>query len=272
LSDASAPRQPSAAGSPTVIGRLRLFYCTLASTNDLARDLARAGYPHGTAVIADYQTAGRGRQGRRWEAPPGSGLLCSLVLRPALPAGQGARLGMAAALAAADAIGAASGLPALLKWPNDILVPDPPAGTPRKVAGLLLETTLTGATVETAVLGIGVNLSSAPDLPTATHLARASGRAVARSLLLDLLMEHLGARLAALAEAPGADDLFAAWRARLTTLDQPVQVTMGGQTWSGVAEDVAADGALIVRDAAGRRRQVHAADVTLSHARLRRRG
>jgi BirA family biotin operon repressor/biotin-[acetyl-CoA-carboxylase] ligase len=174
---------------------------------------------------------------------------------------------MAAALAAADAIASAGGVPALLKWPNDILVPNPPTGTPRKVAGLLLETTLAGGTIATAILGIGVNLNAAPALPTATHLARASGRPVARARLLDLLMQHLGARLAPLAESPGADDLFAAWRARLITLGQPVRVTMGGQTWSGLAEDVAADGALIVRDASGQRRHLHAADVTLSHSR-----
>jgi BirA family biotin operon repressor/biotin-[acetyl-CoA-carboxylase] ligase len=255
-----------------VIGRLRLHYEAVGSTNDVARALARASYPHGTAIVADYQSAGRGRQGRRWEAPPGTALLCSILLRPRLPARDAALLSMAAALATADAVTAATGLPAVLKWPNDILLPASPGvaarpGAPRKAAGLLLEATLAGPAIAVAILGIGINISaSPPDLPSATSLAHAAGRPIDRAVVLDALLAHLEARLA-LPDAASGDALYAAWRSRLVTLGQPVHVVSAGDAYDAVAEDVNRDGSLRVRRADGQRHHLLAADVTLSHPR-----
>jgi BirA family biotin operon repressor/biotin-[acetyl-CoA-carboxylase] ligase len=272
--------------SDSAIGRLRLHYRSLGSTNDLARVLAGAGYPHGTAVVADHQSAGRGRQGRRWEAPAGAALLCSVLLRPALAASQAPLLSMAAALAAADAIGIVAGVPAALKRPNDILVADATpvdhaltpalclgeredgvALTPRKVAGILLETSLAGSAVAIAIAGIGINVGAhPPHLPSATNLARAAGRPIDRDQLLDALLAHLDARLAAVGAGEGTA-IFADWRARMVTLGQPVHVAAAADAYDAVAEDVRPDGALLVRTATGQRRHLFAADVTLSAAR-----
>ena len=269
------------------LGRLRLYYPSLGSTNDLARELGRAGYPHGAVVVADYQTAGRGRQGRRWEAPPGAALLCSTLLRPALPASALPALTMAAALATADAVTDITGRPAALKWPNDVLAEEyggdslTPAlsqreredGSLKKVAGILVETAFAGERLGYVVVGIGVNVSAhPPGLTTATDLERVAGRPVARAAMLDALMDRLGAYLGSLeplelAGARGAAVIFDAWRERLVTLGRPVRVATTAGEFHAVAEDVDLDGALLVRTAEGERRRLLAADVTLSHGR-----
>ena len=149
----------------TALGRPRLHHRVIDSTNRRARELASAGAPHGTLVTAGAQTAGRGRQGRRWEAPAGSALLCSLVLRDF-----DALLSLRAGLAVADVAGEA----ARVKWPNDVHVDG------RKVAGVLVE----GRPHEGwAVVGIGVNVSAAPDLPEAVALRRDDLEAVLGELL-----------------------------------------------------------------------------------------
>jgi BirA family biotin operon repressor/biotin-[acetyl-CoA-carboxylase] ligase len=248
-----------------MLGRIRLHYPVLGSTNDLAHDLLRAGWPHGTLVLADRQTAGRGRGGRRWEAAPGAALLCSLLLRPDLPAARAPLLMMAAALATADAATGVTGRPAALKWPNDVLLATA-AGPPGKAAGILVETTFAGATVTTAVLGIGINVAAHPPHLPATDLSAVAGRPVARSDVLTALLESLERWLARLA---AGDDtaIFAAWRSRLITLGQSVQVATAGETYPAVAEAVAPDGALLVRLASGELRRLTAAEVTLSHGR-----
>jgi BirA family biotin operon repressor/biotin-[acetyl-CoA-carboxylase] ligase len=203
----------------TALGRPRLHHREIDSTNRRARELASAGAPHGTLVTAGAQTAGRGRQGRRWEAPPGSALLCSLVLREF-----DALLSLRAGLAVADVAGEA----ARVKWPNDVQVEG------RKIAGVLVE----GRPHEGwAVVGIGVNVSAAPDLPEAAAL----GRDDVEGVLAELL-RALEVRLA----EPAASALDAL-RGRDALLGVGVRWDGGG----GVAEGISATGALLVRTDAG---------------------
>jgi BirA family transcriptional regulator, biotin operon repressor / biotin---[acetyl-CoA-carboxylase] ligase len=204
------------------LGRPRLHHREIDSTNRRARELATAGAPHGTLVSAGVQTAGRGRQGRRWGAPEGSALLCSLVLREF-----DALLSLRAGLAVADVAGSG----ARVKWPNDVQVRG------RKVAGVLVE----GRPHEGwAVVGIGVNVSAAPpDVPDAGTLGRDSVEAVLAELL-----RALEARLA----EPKATALDAL-RARDALLGAEVRWEGG----AGVAEGIDADGGLRVRTAAGDR-------------------
>src|ERR1700731_1016213 len=105
----------------------------VASTNAVAMEMARAGAPEGLVVVADHQTAGRGRLGRSWESPPGASLLASILLRPVLPPARLALCAGAVALAAADACAALTGVEPRLKWPNDLVVGG------RKLAGILAE-------------------------------------------------------------------------------------------------------------------------------------
>lgn len=177
------------------------------STQDLARRLAV-----GSVVVAEHQTAGRGRLGRRWEAPPGSALLASWVLP----------IQALAPLAAGVATAHACGERARLKWPNDVLLHG------RKLGGILVE--LTG---DTCVVGTGINLHWAP--PGAA--------------MLGMDREELLARMAT--ELPRwfatpATGILAAWRERSDTLGRLVRVELPNETFEGVAEDVAPDGALVV--------------------------
>jgi BirA family biotin operon repressor/biotin-[acetyl-CoA-carboxylase] ligase len=203
----------------TALGRPRLHYREIDSTNRRARELAAAGAPHGTLVTAGLQTAGRGRQGRRWEAPPGSALLCSLILRE-----HDALLSLRAGLAVADVAGEA----ARVKWPNDVQVDG------RKVAGVLVE----GRPHEGwAVVGIGVNVSAAPDLPDAAALGRDDVEAVLAELLA-----ALGRRLVEPAEAA-----LDALRAR----DALLGVRVGWDGGEGVAAGIAPGGGLRVATETG---------------------
>lgn len=215
------------------------------STQAVLHRLAAQGAPEGTVVAADHQTQGRGRYGRRWVAPPGKALLVSILLRPPLPAPRLGEIGLAAAVATADAIAATTGVTVRIKWPNDLLV------NSRKVAGILSEAALEGEAAHVA-LGIGINVSQTPeDFPPelrdrAGSLALAGGRPVEREALLGALLAELEGRYLTLCRE-GFAPIREAWLAR-AALGQ--RVVHGGE--AGVAVDLAPDGALVVRGEDGR--------------------
>jgi BirA family biotin operon repressor/biotin-[acetyl-CoA-carboxylase] ligase len=160
------------------------------STNEEVRRRAAAGAPEGLVVVADSQTAGRGRRGHTWHSPPGAGVYLSLLLRPKVPAAEAVALPLRAGLATCRAL-RALGLEPVLKWPNDVLVGG------RKVAGILVES-VTGreGLVDVAVVGIGVNVAAHPmpaDIAhTATSIESALGRPVPRADLAARLLRALG--------------------------------------------------------------------------------
>jgi BirA family biotin operon repressor/biotin-[acetyl-CoA-carboxylase] ligase len=236
------------------LGHPLLYFPTLDSTNTRAVELARGAASEGTLVLTDHQTAGRGRQGRVWEPLPGQQLTLSLVLRPPFAPHW---LVMASSLALALAVEVVTGLQAEIKWPNDLLV----AG--RKVSGILIESSDTFA-----VLGIGVNvngsLAAHPALAArATTLAEAAGHPFPREALAAELLRALDARYADLCARgePAQRELRDAWRACLGTLGRRVSIRQGERTLAGLAEDVSADGALLLRDDAGVRHVVTWGDV-----------
>ena len=184
------------------------------STNRVAADLARGGAADGLVVVADHQTAGRGRRGRRWESGPGTSLLVSVVLRP-VPA----LVTLAAGVAAAEACAAVAGAGVRLKWPNDVMADE------GKLGGILSE--LVG---DAAIVGLGMNLGWAP--PGAACL----GPEVDPEALLT-------AWLAALDEPV---DVLARYRRRCSTLGRRVRVELPGETLEGVADDVDDQGRLVV--------------------------
>ena len=245
------------------VGQEVHFWPEIGSTNDEARRLARAGAPEGTLVIADHQTAGRGRLERRWEAPPGSSLLLSLIFRPTLAPAQAQRLTMVCGLAIVEAVEATTGLLLDLKWPNDIV-----SGA-AKLGGILAEIELQGQELAYAVVGVGLNVNVQPaELPQdlllpATSLARLLGQAVPRLPLLQALLRAVERRILALAAGHSPHE---EWAARLATVGREVTVAGTGPAFQGRAEGVSADGALLVRRADGRLEVVLAGDVTLRGA------
>lgn len=251
----------------TTIGRAVEYYAQLGSTNALVRQRARAGQPEGLVVLADEQTAGRGRLGRSWAAPPGSSLLCSVLLRPAWLAPTDAfLLTMLAGVALCDAVEQLAPLHARLKWPNDLLLPT--ANGLRKTAGVLSELELAGDTIGWAVLGMGINVSWSPqglvdgrDLATqATSVSAALGSPVERLALLRALLVQLDHGYTALRQGQRSA-LFEQWRGRLATLGQPVHVHLPAGELRGIAEEVEPSGALRVRDQEGVLHTVVAGDV-----------
>jgi BirA family biotin operon repressor/biotin-[acetyl-CoA-carboxylase] ligase len=230
---------PPAAPASRVIHHV----ATVDSTQEAVFALASAGAPDGAAVVADTQTAGRGRHGRRWHDEAGTSLLVSVLLRPALPPSLRPLLSYAASVAVVGTLGTL-GLDARVKWPNDVLV----AG--RKVAGILLE-----AREGVVVVGVGLNVNQQrfpPELAArATSVALETGRATDRGVVLATLLDELD-RWRACLEREGFAPVRERWRAVSDTLGRGVRVA----DVAGVAVDLDASGALVVDAAGGRRRVV----------------
>jgi len=241
------------------VGRHLELHQEIDSTNARAVVLARAGAPDGALVLAEHQTAGRGRLGRRWFAPKGTCLLLSLVLRPRLQPRQAQRVTMICSLAAVEAIAGASGLAAQLKWPNDILIQG------RKLGGLLAELGVTAGRLDYVVAGMGLNVnldpSALPPLASpATSLSIALGHPVSR---LDLLAELLQAVETRCDRLSAGWSPHEEWQRHLATLGQQVRVGTSSGVIEGVAEGVDEDGALLVRASDGSIQRVLVGDVTL---------
>ncbi|MDE3095157.1 MAG: biotin--[acetyl-CoA-carboxylase] ligase [Chloroflexota bacterium] len=251
-------------------GRNLIFEPSVGSTMDVARGAAGQGAPEGTLALADEQTAGRGRLGRSWLAPPAVNLLSTLLLRP--PAAVLRQVAMIAPLAVCDAVEECHGLRLDIKWPNDVQAHG------KKLAGILIEVphppvpSPAGGEGESVVLvgaGINVNFDPRPyeevrDIATsvAVELAREAGRPVwvEREPLLAAYLAHFERMYAAARAGASVRD---AWRARLVTLGREVRAAWPGGSAEGTAEDVDDAGALIVRTAGGERVTVEAGDVTL---------
>jgi len=238
------------------VGHRLEYRAVLGSTQDLARELAQAGAPEGTVVLAGRQTAGRGRLGRSFISPRG-GLYLTVVLRPALEHLR--PLPIVAALAVARGLEQVAGLRTALKWPNDVLVGG------RKICGILVESDLMGQAVNYVLLGIGVNvnadMSAYPEIAAiATSAAGEAGREVPREALAAAVLNEVeGLYVAVQVGQPVQDE----WRARLETLGRQVCVTSGQTVEEGLAEDVDGDGSLILRRPDGSRVSIAAGDVTL---------
>jgi len=238
------------------VGQRVIYYPRLASTMEVAKREARLGAAEGTVVIAGEQTAGKGRIGRVWLSPEGS-IALSIILYPSLvylPS-----LIMLASLAVVHSIEAVTGLKAQVKWPNDVLV------NGRKVCGILIESDVQGDAVVYAVIGIGVNvnlrLSDVPEISSlATSLCDELGRDVSLlSLIRRLLVEVEGLYLTLLA----GGSIYEEWRDSLVTLGRKVRVESGKNKYEGIAESVARDGSLLLRQANGSLTKIVAGDVTL---------
>jgi BirA family transcriptional regulator, biotin operon repressor / biotin---[acetyl-CoA-carboxylase] ligase len=222
------------------------------STNRVLLDRAREGAPHGLVLVADHQTAGRGRLDRTWEAEPGAALLVSVLLRPQLAPGRLHRLTMAAAVAAVDACRAVAGVGVDIKWPNDLVVDDG-----RKLAGLLAESIVEAERVVAVVVGMGLNLR-ADRLPEgAVALEQLAGHVVERDPLLMAWLEGFGTLLT---DVDGKAAL-PAYRSRCSTLGRDVRVERPDGVLEGVARDVTDDGRLLV-DAEGGPVAISVGDVT----------
>jgi len=252
------------AGARTALAATRFsdvrWFPELDSTNRYLLQEARSGASEGLVAVADHQSAGRGRLGRVWVAPPGASLLLSVLFRPRLDPERLHLVTAAVALAAADACRDEAGVAADLKWPNDLMADG------RKLAGVLAEADLAGGSdrATAVVVGIGINVNWPEPLPEelasiAVSLNRLAGRTVDRAALLVGLLRSLDRRYTSLGE-DGGRQVAAEYRARCATVGQLVRVELADETFTGRAMDVSDEGHLLV-DVGACTRTVSAGDV-----------
>jgi BirA family biotin operon repressor/biotin-[acetyl-CoA-carboxylase] ligase len=240
--DASASRR-GPLGTPVY------YFSEIGSTNDVAATLAERGAAEGTLVLASAQTAGRGRLGRQWHSPPDAGLYASLILRSAAAA---PFLTLAGGVAVAQGVRAATGLPAEIKWPNDLVISDRTRPSRRrKLAGILAEASSSADGVQYVVLGIGINIKAAaypPELTDkASSLETELGRSVDGGAVLGETLAALEDMLMSLREGHAAGVLDAWRRLAPSANGAHVEADVRGARVHGVSEGIDDSGALMVR-------------------------
>jgi BirA family biotin operon repressor/biotin-[acetyl-CoA-carboxylase] ligase len=245
----------------TEFGQILHYFVQTTSTMDDARRLADEGAPHGTVVVADEQTAGRGTKGRIWVSPPGQSIHATLIVRPSIE--ELKRLSIVSPVATTDAVRETTPLQPTIKWPNDIQMEH------RKMGGILIEADWSEGQPSYALIGIGLNVNFDP-APWATQIDRP-----ATSLMIELgERQQREPVFAALLNAfeqryhqAGTTALHQTWISRLNTLDKEVTVTLAtGEAIEGRAVNVDEAGALIVKTPDGRQRAFIAGEVTLREA------
>jgi BirA family biotin operon repressor/biotin-[acetyl-CoA-carboxylase] ligase len=230
----------------SILGKEIIYYSETTSTNDIAIELAENGAVEGTLVIADSQSMGRGRRGRKWLAPPETCILASIILRPSLPLRQISIITPIAVTSVVKAIHSVTKLNASIKWPNDVIIMD------RKVSGVLTEMRIERRAISFIVVGIGVNVNVSRDSfpleisDIATSLSIESGHEVSRIHLLQEILRHFENRYLRL-----NDDTFSEfldeWKSLSVTIGKRIQIESADDTKRGVALDIDEVGALIIQ-------------------------
>jgi BirA family biotin operon repressor/biotin-[acetyl-CoA-carboxylase] ligase len=239
------------------VGRAAVYQVSVGSTMDVAREEAEGGAPDGMIAVADEQTQGRGRRGRSWVSPPESNVYMTVVLRPDEATARA--LAMITPLAMCEAADAVAGVRSTVKWPNDVLIGG------RKVGGVLIDIRFADDEVEYALVGVGINVNFDPEeyeeiRSSATSLKLEAGRELSREGVLAVFLERLEELYTA---ARRGESAYNAWKARLETLGRQVTVRLDGEVEDGVAEDIDAEGNLLLRRDDGSIVSLAAGDVTL---------
>lgn len=251
-----------------IIGREIIFFESVASTNDAAMEIgAQREEPEGIVVIADSQKSGKGRLGRSWLSPPGGNLYFTLLLRPSFPPREAPLLTLMAAVAVVSAIREHTGLSAVIKWPNDILVGD------KKTGGILMEMKSDANRINLIALGIGVNVNLFPEMlpegvrELTTTLKLETGRNIDRVKLFGVMLSSLEHWYKILLNGDKRA-LINEWLSLDSTIGRKVKVERSGlseedKIISGIAEGINDDGQLLIRLSSGKIERVSAGDVTI---------
>ncbi len=246
-----------------VLGQRNIHrYVSTDSTNTRAKELAVAGAAEGVLVIAEEQTQGRGRLGRPWFSPGGENICASLIMRPSLPPEVASRIVILTAVAAAEALIAATGLTATVKWPNDILVGG------RKIGGLLLEMAVEMDAIDYMIIGLGINVNSAAEMfpeelrAKTTSVLMETGKPFSRVLLLCRFLEFLEHGYNVFRES-GFEPIIIRWKALTDMLGKQVSIRTINGSYKGLIVDMDQDGFLIVKDDQGSERRLFSGDITI---------
>lgn len=251
--------QPILAGRK--IGGLLCYRESVDSTNHVAMQLAREGAKEGTVVLADAQTAGRGRLNRVWQSPSGSNLYFSVILRPTVAPSDAAQITLLAGVAVAEAISPVCPAGIGIKWPNDVRIHG------RKVCGILTEMRAAGSET-TVIVGIGLNVNMRKGdfdpghSDTATSLREETGRDHSREKLFAMLCERLEQWYGTFLDA-GFAPVREGWLGWSEMAGRPVRIRFRDEVQEGVVEGIDRDGALLISDSQGEVRRITAGDATI---------
>jgi BirA family biotin operon repressor/biotin-[acetyl-CoA-carboxylase] ligase len=224
---------------------------------DLAMQLGIQAAPHGTVVLAESQTKGRGRLGRSWFSPKYKGIYMSLILRPNISPSASSVLTLLSAVSICEAVKIVTGLDAQIKWPNDVFIAN------KKLAGILTEMNSEVDKVNFVVIGIGLNVNNDKKslIAQATSLKEQAGQPVNRIILLQELLRGIESNYFLL-EDKGAREIIDKWRNFSLTLGRRVKIYCQDKHIEGQAVDIDRDGALLVRKDSGLTQKVFSGDVT----------
>lgn len=260
-SDKLLPHTIEKALSTRTIGQRIIYYPCIDSTNRAARDLALQGAAHGLVVLADEQSAGRGRLDRTWESQSGEDILASIIVYPQLPAADNFRLTMMASIAVVQAIERACAVACGIKWPNDIFL------NGKKLCGILSEGQIDNDRMLFMVIGIGLNVNSSMQgrgelASEAISLHDATGQRHDRSALIIAMLEEFDRLYAISAEGTG-ENIQHLWEEHAMMLGRMVSIHNGNDVLSGIARGIMPDGSLIVQEASGREHIIVCGDLSL---------
>lgn len=224
-------------------GQCLFFFDEVDSTNNQAKQLAETGVPDGTLVVAETQSAGKGRRGRQWLSPKGTGIWMSLVLRPDIPPDRAAMLTLVAALAVSDGIEAVTGLKAEIKWPNDIVI------NGRKLCGILTEMNTEMGDINYVVIGIGVNVGM-PDFPDEIRAIATSlvleGKPVRRSGLVNQILQAWEQYYEVYLQTADLSGLMQQYNDRLVNCNRQVTILKPEESYTGISHGIDRLGRLLV--------------------------
>lgn len=248
--------------SEPVIGHSIHYYKEIGSTNDEAFRLGSAGAPHGTALIAEGQSAGKGRMQRIWHSPPGVNVYTSVILRPSFELARAPQLSLAAGVAVAETLEACCPGRIALKWPNDALIGG------KKVCGILSQMKMKASAIDFVVLGIGINVNLTreqfpPDIrEVATSIAVETGRKTDLDSLINRLYENLTKWYSTLVSR-GFEPVRQTWLGLAPMIGQTVSIRFGEEEVSGTAEGIDDDGSLILKTKTNSILRASAGDATI---------
>lgn len=246
-----------------IVGRRIIYFDSIDSTNNIAKDYALNDWEEGLVITSEEQTNGRGRRGRPWASPKGSGVWMSLLLRPNILPSEAPKFTLLAAVAVVKAIYEETGLEAQIKWPNDIIVHK------KKVCGILTEMNAELDNINYIVIGIGINVNQKKDdFPAdirrfAISLAQAKKEKVSRQSLVRRILENLESYYLNFMQQKDFSSILQEWRERSCTIGRQVKATLNGEEIRGTAIDITDEGALLVQKGDKDRIEISYGDVSI---------
>ncbi|MEW6067582.1 MAG: biotin--[acetyl-CoA-carboxylase] ligase [Nitrospirota bacterium] len=244
------------------IGREILFYQTVSSTNTIALDLAEKGKTEGAVVLADSQEKGKGRLGRTWVSPPGVNVYMSIITRPEIKPKDVTLITLMTAIACTTALRKVTGLNITIKWPNDLIVSD------KKLGGILTETKTSPERINIAIIGIGINVNmdidAIPDdlKDIVTSIKIETGKTYSRAELIAEILNEID-KWYNILNRTDRERILSEWKQLTSTLGKEVMVTVGNETFFGLAEFVDDEGMLILRLQSGMLKRINTGDLTI---------